>query len=126
MNLAQNKQNVIAFYEMMFNDCKPKEALDLYAGAEYKQHNPGVGDGKAAFIAYFEKMAQEYPGKHVTIHHAIAEGNYVMLHCEQTWPGDANWAGMDLFKLDDQGKIIEHFDVLQTIPLTSENANGMF
>jgi len=74
-NLERNKRNVMAFYELMFNECKPAEAISKYAGEEYRQHNPHVGDGKQAFIAYFERMAQEYPGKHVRFVRCVAESD---------------------------------------------------
>jgi predicted SnoaL-like aldol condensation-catalyzing enzyme len=110
----------------MFNDCRPREAVERYVGSDYLKRNPPVESGTEGLVAYFERMAREFPGKHVDIKRAVAEGDLVVIHCCQTWPGSDDYAAIDIFRCEGEGKIVEHWDVIQILPKASANSNGMF
>lgn len=124
-DLSKNKENAIKFYKMSYEG-NPKEAVELYVGDQYIQHNPLVGDGKKPFIEYFQRMHEEYKDKSINFIRSIAEGDLVALHTHQVWPGNIEYVTMDFFRFDEAGKIVEHWDSMQEIPTESANGNSMY
>ena len=125
MNLEKNKKNAIAFYKTAYKG-NPRDAIDMYVGKEYVQHNPDVADGTQGLIDYFERMQSEYPQKSIEFVRCIAEGDLVALHTHQIWPDNDEYVTMDFFRFDENGKICEHWDSIQQIPKNSANLNKMY
>jgi predicted SnoaL-like aldol condensation-catalyzing enzyme len=124
-DLQANRENAIAFYRTAYLG-DPRQAVAHYVGSGYIQHNPAVGDGKQAFIDYFDEMARDYPDKQIEFVRAVAEGDLVALHTHQTWPGNDRYVTMDFFRFDENGKIVEHWDAIQQVPAESKNGNPMY
>lgn len=122
----KNKKVVVDFYEMAFNQHKPTEAAKIYFGPKYIQHNPHVPNGASAFYNYFESYFKKNPEAHVLIKRAIADGDLVALHLHsKSTKKDLGLAVVDIFRLEN-GKIVEHFDVVQSVPEKTANGNTMF
>jgi predicted SnoaL-like aldol condensation-catalyzing enzyme len=119
-----NKKLVVEFYERVLNQ-KDIAAIDRYVGP-YKQHNPQAADGPEGLKGYIGYLKDKVPGFHAQIRKVIAEGDLVVLHVHATpAPGARGMAIIDIFRVAD-GKLVEHWDVIQDIPETSANANTMF
>ena len=122
----RNKQTVLDYYNMAFNDRKPAEAAEKYGGAYYIQHNPQAPDGFEAFIKFVTNFVEQFPQMSLDIKRAIAEGDIVATHSLlKTSPEDHGTAAADFFRLED-GKIVEHWDVLQLVPESAANDHPMF
>lgn len=124
-----NKQLVVNAYEGLFNGRQLGLLDQLWAGAGYIQHNPQVPNGTEALKANFDAIFPE--GSRLKIYHAVADGDLVFTHSQGLGPGDdqnseftGNVIG-DLFRVVD-GKIVEHWDVIQPVPATSASENSMF
>ena len=122
-DLETNKRTVTEFYELAFNGKEPEQAVEKYVGPEYIQHNPQAPDGPDAFIGF----VRAFPEAHVDIRQVLAEGDMVATHSLLKFtPDDKGTVAVDFFRVDDNGKIVEHWDVLQPFPEESANSHPMF
>jgi predicted SnoaL-like aldol condensation-catalyzing enzyme len=139
----RNKDNVLAWYDLMINRKKPEEAAAKFVNPAYVQHNPLIADGSDALGKYFGQVIRQRASARVVVHRIIAVGDYVWAHANflnlfNDDPQDTGVAGVDIFRMDAEGKAIEHWDVLQLVgdPKNSApwvapnipraNPNGMF
>ena len=124
--LEENKRIIQEYYDLAFNQRKPEEAVAKYQGAYYRQHNPGAADGPEPFIGIVRWFSKTYPSFRLELKRIIAEGDLVVTHSHLILePGDRGSAVVDIFRLEN-GRIVEHWDVVQEIPETSANNNTMF
>ena len=130
---VRNKDNVLALYDLMINRKKSEEAVAQFLVPNYVQHNPLVPDGAAGLGAFFGTMVKDRARLRVVVHRIIAVGDYVWAHVHflnlfNDNPEDRGIAGIDLYKMDAEGKAVEHWDVLQEVgdPQKAAHANGMF
>ena len=120
-----NKKTVVAFYEAAINQ-KDFAAASRYIGSRYTQHNPNAADGPEGFKRFIDFLREKFPNAHSEIKKVFADGDYVILHVHAVRePGTRGNAIIDIFKLEN-GKIVEHWDVVQAIPEQAANNNGMF
>jgi predicted SnoaL-like aldol condensation-catalyzing enzyme len=139
----RNKENVLALYDAMINKKKSEEATAKFLSPKYVQHNPLIPDGSVALGQYFGKVTRERIRARVVVHKIIAVGDYVWAHVNflnlfNDDPADTGVAGVDIYKMDADGKAIEHWDTLQLVgdpknsaPWVASNipaahGNGMF
>ena len=124
--LEHNRATVLAFINLAFNDKKVQEAVTKYVGSTYIQHNPRIPDGIDGLLTFASSLQAQFPLAHSGVKRIIAEGDLVVVHSKVTYsPDDQGTAAADIFRLE-QGKIVEHWDILQEIPATSVNNNTMF
>jgi len=120
-----NRQAVLSFYEKGLNQ-KDAEAALKFVGDRYIQHNPNAADGPDGFRKFIGFLREKYPQSHSEIKRSLVDGDFVILHVHAVRePGTRGNAIIDIFRLEN-GKIVEHWDAVQSIPETSANANSMF
>jgi predicted SnoaL-like aldol condensation-catalyzing enzyme len=123
--LEQNKRSVLDFYDKGLNQ-KDFEAASRHFGDRYIQHNPNAADGPAGFRGFVQFLKDKFPQSRSEIKRTFAEGDYVIVHVHAVRePGTRGNAIIDIFRLEN-GKIVEHWDVVQPIPEKAANSNGMF
>jgi len=121
----RDKKTVVEFYEKALNQ-KDFDAAAKYLGPRYTQHNPNAADGPEGLRAFLGFLKEKFPDSRSEIKRVLADGDYVILHVHAVRePGTRGNAIIDMFKLEN-GKIVEHWDVVQPIPEKAANTNGMF
>ncbi|MET0225734.1 MAG: ester cyclase [Dokdonella sp.] len=123
--LEKNKKLVLEFYRKMIGDKDP-EAARAHMGPVYKQHSPYAKDGFEGVAEFATMFKRDCPNHRYEVKRVIAEGDYVVLHLHGiNGLGPHGEAVIDVFRVKGD-KVIEHWDVIQSLPEKYENANGPF
>ena len=123
--LDANKRIATEFYDAAINR-KDFAAASQYLGTSYKQHNPTAADGPDGLRAFIDFLKMRFPNQRGEIKRVIAEGDLVVLHVHSTRGDDTpGRAIVDIFRIEN-GKVVEHWDVIQDVPAKPANENGMF
>ncbi|MFI0449717.1 ester cyclase [Actinomadura sp. 6N118] len=124
--LESNKRTVLDFYEAGLNQ-KDFAAAAKLIGDRYVQHNPRIADGIEGLEAFLGQLRTDFPALRAEVKKLFADGDFVIAHVHGVRvPGQLGTAIVDIFRLDEHSKLVEHWDVMQPIPETAENQNGMF
>ncbi|ANY14448.1 nuclear transport factor 2 family protein [Bordetella pseudohinzii] len=124
--VQQNKELVLSFFRLMFQEHRVEEAVSRYVDKRYVQHDPYLESGTAPLRDFFTLYFEQNPQASADIKRVIAEGDLVVVH--SLWKEaaeDRGQAVVDIFRVA-EGKIVEHWGVSQEIPENPANANGMF
>jgi predicted SnoaL-like aldol condensation-catalyzing enzyme len=122
----ENRKEAIAFFQKALNEFNVATAIALYGGKSYTQHNPLIEDGWEGLTKFIAWLRTNFPQARLDIKHAYADGDVVVLHSHWSrTPGERGEAVVDIVRLE-QGKLVEHWDVVQPIPEKAENHNTMF
>jgi predicted SnoaL-like aldol condensation-catalyzing enzyme len=124
MGRPDNETTVLAFWSQVFQDLDPEGAAATFVGDSYTQHNPNAEDGVPGIIGFVELLKSQ-PGYRAEMVRSVAAGNMVATHSKFSYAGIVV-AAMDFWRLDDNGKIVEHWDCIQQVPATTRNDNSMF
>ena len=123
--MEENKKTVAALYDAVLNQ-KDFDKASQYLGPRYTQHNPTAPDGPEGLKGFINFLREKFPNGHSEIKRIFADGDYVIVHVHAVRePGTRGNAIVDIFKLEN-GKVVEHWDVIQPVPETAQNSNGMF
>jgi predicted SnoaL-like aldol condensation-catalyzing enzyme len=123
--MEENKKTVRALYEAVLNK-KDFDEASKYLGSKYIQHNPNAADGPDGLKGFIGFLKDKFPNNRSEIKRIFADGDYVIVHVHAVRePGTRGNAIIDIFRLEN-GKVVEHWDVVQPIPEKAANDNGMF
>ncbi len=112
--MGKRLDNAKNLYLEGIRDGKYVEAINKYAGDRYTQHSTPVKDGKEGFIEFFEDFVERNPERDIEIVRGFEDGQYVFLHAVQSLNGGQyRYVTADIFDTDDEGRMIEHWDIIQ-------------
>lgn len=122
---AANRKIITDFARIFYDEKDVRRAFETFVAPDYIQHNPGIADGREAAIAALAPMFSA-PGATFEVKRVLVDGDLAVIHLfGRGDPSTKGAAVADIYRLKD-GKIVEHWDILQPMPDKSANSHPMF
>jgi predicted SnoaL-like aldol condensation-catalyzing enzyme len=122
--MADHRELMTEFARILYSERDPRTAFARYVSPGYIQHNPGLPDGPDAAVEGLEPKFQA-EGARFEVQRILVDGDLAVVHVKASRPGAPDTAVADFYRIED-GRLVEHWDVLQPVPATAANAHPMF
>lgn len=122
--MTDNRAIVTEFARLFYTERDVAAAFEKFVVDDYIQHNPTMPDGREAAVGMLVPKFST-PGARFDIERILVDGDHALIHVRATFPGNPVAAVADIYRLAD-GKVVEHWDVLQRMPDDVVSAHPFF
>jgi len=111
--------------EIFYTQKRVREAFDFLVDGDYRQHNPTIPDGPEAAVRMLTPKFDGSPDARFEVQRILVDGDLAMVHVRASGPGRPDAAVADIYRFEN-GRIVEHWDVLQPVPEHPVHDHPMF
>ncbi|WP_459385685.1 nuclear transport factor 2 family protein [Arthrobacter humicola] len=123
--MVDNRAAFERFVEIFYTQKRVREAFDFLVAEDYRQHNPTIPDGPEAAVRMLTPKFDGSPDSRFEVQRILVDGDLALVHVRASGPGRPDAAVTDIYRFEN-GRIVEHWDVLQPVPEDPVHDHPMF